>query len=567
MWRCNDPQKQEAQPYSIMVTDPNGVIEYVNPIFEELTGYTADEVVGKNANILKSGEHGADFFRRLWETINRGEIFRDIFINRGKTGFIYCEVQTVSPIRNAEGNITQFVSVGRCLNRWTGKDDKLAELAHYDGLTGLPNRFLFQDRLQNAMLRARRTNALIAAIFLDLDNFKPVNDTLGHPTGDKLLKAAAQRLKSCLRDSDTVGRLAGDEFMAVLESIADANYAGAVAQKIVNGFREPFVIEEQEIHCTCSLGIALFPLDTAVTVDDLIHHADMAMYEAKRHGRNNYRFYSEELNERVIRHKRLEEKLRQASDGNGFFLRYQPLIDVATGRMTAAEALIRWRQPEAGLESPMDFFPILESAGLCMRVSEWVLRTACQQAVNWYRPAFPRLRVCVNVSAQHFWHKDFYETCSTVLNETGLDPVLLCLDVAEETLLRDAPHSTDILRSLKELGLSLCVDNFARNCSNLRYLQHTPVDLLKIPLAYIQKIHTGEDERRIITAIIALAHHLDIKVAALGVSSREQLAFLLDHRCDVLQGYYFSEPLPEEASGMLSETAWRDRNFLPALQA
>lgn len=561
-----DTPKPEAQSYLILITDPKGVIEYVNSAFEQVTGYTRAEVIGKNVNLLKSDEHDADFFRRLWATINRGEIFRDVFVNRGKNGLMYCEIKTVSPIRDARSNITQFISVGRHIGHRTVEHDKLAELAHYDALTGLPNRLLFQDRLQNAMVRARRANTLIAVMFLDLDRFKSVNDALGHPIGDKLLKATAQRLKSFLRDSDTVGRISGDEFMAVLESIADADHAAAVAQKIVDGFREPFVIEGQEIHCTCSLGSTLFPLDRSATADDLIHHADMAMYEAKQHGRDNYRFYSEELNVRAVRNKRLEEKLRQASDSNGFFLCYQPQIDAATGRMTGVEALLRWRQPETGLESPRDFFPILESVGLGLRVGEWVLRTACRQAADWRRPELSRLRVGVNISTRQFWHKDFPETCARVLNETGLDPNLICLDIAEETLLRDEQRSTEILRSLKDQGVALCVDDFAKNCSNLRYLRDTPVDMLKIHRPHVQDIAIDEDEKRIIAAIITLAHHLGIKVAGLGVASREQLVFLLEHRCDVLQGYYFSEPLPEEASGALGEATWRNRNFLPAMQ-
>lgn len=558
-----DIPKPEAPSYLIIITDPKGVIEYVNSAFEQVTGYTRAEVIGKNVNLLKSDEHDADFFRHLWATINRGETFRDVFVNRGKNGLVYCEVKTISPIKDAHGHITQFISVGRRVGHRTEEHDRLAELAHYDALTGLPNRLLFQDRLQNAMVRARRANSLIAVMFLDLDRFKSVNDSLGHPVGDKLLKAAAVRLKSFLRDSDTVGRQSGDEFTAVLESIADADHAATVAQKIVDGFREPFTIEGHEIHCTGSLGTTLFPLDQAATADDLIHHADMAMYEVKQHGRNNHRFYSEELNARAIRNKRLEEKLRLAADSDGFFLSYQPLIDGATGQMCAAEALLRWRQPEAGLESPRDFFPLLETAGLSMRIAEWVLRAACRQAADWRRPDLPRLRVGVNVSARQFWHKDFPEMCARVLHETGLEPELVCLDVAEDTLLCDEQRSAEILRRLKGRGVTLCVDDFARHYSNLRYLRYTPVDFLKIHRPYIQEIADNKNER-IIAAIITMAHHLGIQVTALGVSSREQLAFLLEHRCDTLQGYYFSEPLAEEAGAALGGSAWRNRNFLAA---
>jgi len=562
-----DILKPEAPSYLILITDAKGIIEYVNSAFEQVTGYGRAEVIGKNVSLLKSGEHDTDFFRRLWETVDHGGTFRDVFVNRGKNGLVFCEIKTISPIKDARGNVVQFISVGRRVGHRTEEHDKLSELAHYDPLTGLPNRLLFQDRLQNAMARARRADTLIAVMFLDLDHFKAVNDTLGHPVGDGLLKAAAQRLKSFLRDSDTVGRMSGDEFMAVLESIADADQAAAVAQKIVDGFREPFVVEGQEVHCTCSLGTTLFPLDGAATVDELVHHADMAMYEAKQHGRNNHRFYSEELNARVVRNKRLEERLRQASDNDGFFLSYQPQIDAATGRMCAAEALLRWRQPETGLESPKDFFPILETAGLYMRVGEWVLRSACRRAADWHRPGLPRLRVGVNVSARQFWHRDFPEMCMRVLHETGLDPDLICLDVTEEALLRDEHRSRGILRLLKDRGLNLCVDDFAKNNSSLSYLRHTPIDLLKIHRPYIQQINSGEDEKRIIAAIITLAHHLGLKVTGLGVATREQLAFLLGHGCDTLQGYYFSEPLPEEQAGAaLSEAVWRNRNFLTAAQ-
>lgn len=563
-----DTPKPGTQPYLVLITDPQGVVEYVNADFEQVTGYTADEIIGKNANLLKSDEHDAEFFRRLWITLNHGEVFRGIFINRDKQGRTYCEIKTISPIKDAQGNITQFVSVGRRIGYPNGHDETLTELAHHDALTGLPNRLLFLDRLQSAMARARRTNTLIAVMFLDLDNFKSVNDTWGHPVGDKLLKAVGQRLKSFLRDSDTVGRISGDEFTAVLESIVNVDQVAGVAQKIVDGFREPFTIDGREIHCTCSLGTTLFPHDRASTADELIRHADMAMYEAKQHGRNHHRFYSEELNARALRNQQLEERLRQASDSDGFSLSYQPLIDVATGKIYAAEALLRWRQPEAGLESPKDFFPILESAGLSMQIGEWVLRTACRRAAEWRRPELSQLRIGVNISARQFWHKNFLEMCSRVLHETDIEPDLVCMDIAEEALLNDVQRSGEMLHLLKDWGMVLCADDFAKTCSNLSYLRHAPIDLLKIHRPYIQHIVAGEDEKRIIAAIITLAHHLGIRVAGLGVASREQLAFLLDQDCDVLQGYYFSEPLPEtEAGAAFGDANWRSRNFLPAASA
>jgi len=563
MWRCTD-YDEENERYAILVTDRNGTIEYVNSDFEERTGFSAVEVVGRNVNLLKSGRHDAAFYKRLWATLGRGDVFRDVFVNKCKNGHVYYEPTTISPITDRDGNISHYLQVSRHAMPAIEEYEGFSTLVHYDPLTGLPNRVLFHERLQRAIARSQRTGNPFAVLFLDLDEFKPINDSHGHAVGDRLLLAAGQRLRSCLRDSDTIARLGGDEFTAILEDIADAHQPATVAHKIVAAFRETFHVEGHALQCTCSLGVALFPHD-ADSADGLAQAADRAMYLAKQTGRDNYQFHSRELNERHVRHKRLTEKLRESETRNEFHLCYQPLIDADSGRMVAAEALIRWKRPEAGFESPQDFFPVLDAAGLGLRIGEWVLRTACRQAARWRQPGWPALRIGVNVSARQFWHKDLTDVCARVLAESGVAPDRLCLEIPETVLMQDERKSAEILVRLERLGLRLCVDGFARVCTSLPYLTRQPFHLLKIDREFVQGIGTGKDAKRIAASVIALAHNLGIEVVGLGIASLAQLKFLLDHDCDVLQGYFFSEPVPETNTGLFGKADWRHKNFLASL--
>lgn len=421
-------------------------------------------------------------------------------------------------------------------------EDILRYLAYHDTLTDLPNRTLFNDRLSVALNQAKRNNSNFAVMFLDLDYFKMVNDTLGHDVGDRLLKGIASKLSNLLRKGDTISRIGGDEFTILLHGINHAEDAAMVAQKIIDTLREPWVVGVHEFHITTSIGIALYPND-GEDQETLIKNADAAMYQAKQNGRNNFQFYTPAMNARAIYRLELENHLRKALERKEFVIHYQPQVEISTGLILGIEALIRWQHPEWGLISPAEFIPIAEDTGLILSIGEWVIRTACQQAKRWQDQGFPPLRVSVNLSARQFQQPNLVLKVADILSETGLDPRWLELEITESIAMKDVEFTGKMLFELRKMGITIAIDDFGTGYSSLSYLKRLPIDIIKIDRSFIRDITTDPDDASIVSTIIVLARNLKMQVIAEGVETEEQLAFLRKQNCDQMQGYLFSKPL------------------------
>jgi diguanylate cyclase (GGDEF)-like protein len=431
-------------------------------------------------------------------------------------------------------------------------DRKLAEeqvqfLAYYDALTGLPNRTLLKDRVSKALAAARRQVHEVAFLFLDLDRFKDINDSLGHSVGDLLLQGIAERLKTWGREQDTVARLGGDEFLIMVTQVEDLIDVAVTAERLMDAMTAAFVIQGHSLNVSCSIGVSIFP-EHGTDFETLIKNADAAMYGAKDSGRNNFRFFSEEMNAQVVERLTLESSLRLALAKEELFLLYQPQMDVATGRITGLEALLRWQHPELGLVPPDRFIRIAENSGLIVPIGEWVLRTACRQAKKWQDDGLPPVSVAVNVSAVQFRQQGFCKLIRSVLRETGLAPQYLELELTESLLLADADVTLSVLRELKSMGLTLAIDDFGTGYSSFSYLRQFQVNKIKIDRLFIRDVTVNSDDAAITTAIINMAKGLKLKVIAEGVENEAQMSFLRKHRCDEIQGYYFSKPLTVETA-------------------
>jgi diguanylate cyclase (GGDEF)-like protein len=410
-------------------------------------------------------------------------------------------------------------------------------------LTDLPNRSLVQDRIQQTIAWARRAEAQFAIMFIDLDKFKNINDTLGHDVGDQLLQMVAQRLTESLRAEDTVGRQGGDEFIVLLASLSAAEDSAVVAQKILGTLAAPFVINGQDLRTGASLGIAVYPQD-GEDVETLLKNSDRAMYHAKEAGRSNYQFFAKEMNTVAAERLLLESSLRQAIDRNELLLHYQPLVNIADGRIIATEALVRWNHPELGLISPVRFIPIAEDSGVIVPLGDWVLRQACYQLKLWRELGIPLQRMAVNLSPHQFRQKHLFRNFIQILEETGVDPHWLGLEITENVIMENPEDAIATLGELKALGIELSLDDFGTGYSSLSYLKRFPIDKLKIDQSFVRDITTDADDEGLVAAIIVMAHQLDIRVVAEGVETEAQLAFLREHDCDEYQGYFFSRPKP-----------------------
>jgi diguanylate cyclase (GGDEF)-like protein/PAS domain S-box-containing protein len=537
---------------SVIITDREGVIEYVNPAFEAVTGFTSAEVLGRKPNIVKSDRHDELFYRELWNTILRGEVFRAVFINRRKDGVLYHEEKTITPLRDANGAITHFVSTGKDITDRVRAEEQLSYLAHHDELTGLPNRTLFSDRLNQAMIDAERHERLVAVVFLDLDRFKNINDTLGHETGDRLLKGVTERLLGAVRRGDTVARMSGDEFTIVLADMAHVDDAARVAQKILDVFTQPYHINGRDLFMSASLGITIFPFDTR-DAGELLRNADVAMYRAKEAGRNVYQFYTAEMTTKATEAMTLENELRHGLRRGEFLLHYQPIVD-SRGNILGAEALLRWQHGQRGLVPPAQFIPLAEETGLILPIGDWVLRQACAQARVWRRPNGPSLHMSVNVSPRQFRHSGLAQTVGAILQETGLDPSALNIEITESVLMQQETLTHELFSQLHRSGVSFSIDDFGTGYSSLSYLKRFPIGYLKIDQSFIRDVTTDPGDAALVKAIISMAHSLGIQAIAEGVETSAQRAFLLDHDCDAMQGYYFSRPVPPEAFAALLAT-------------
>lgn len=534
---------------SVIITDREGRIEYVNPAFEQTTGFSREEVMGRTSGMVRSGRHSPGFYARLWKTISRGEVFREVFINRRKNGAVYYEEKTISPVRDPlSGEITHYVSTGKDISERMQTQQRLDHLAHHDPLTNLPNRLLLLNRLKRAMVRAARHDRQLAVLFLDLDRFKQINDTLGHGAGDRLLHAVAGRLEKCLRQGDTVARMGGDEFAILLEDVARNDDVLPILDKIMAAMRNPIGLDGYEFFLSFSIGISLYPQD-GEQADALLRNADTAMYRAKADGRSGFRFYTADMNAHALERLDLESKLRRALERDEFVLHYQPQLDLRSGRVTGVEALLRWHHPERGMVPPADFIPTLEDTGMIVPVGRWVLAEACRQARAWSAAGLPGLAVAVNLSTHQFRRDDLPAAVAETLAAYGMPPGGLELEITESALMDDVARAAQSIQRLKEQGVRVAIDDFGTGYSSLAYLKRFAIDSLKIDRAFVRDIGSDADDAAIVSAIVAMAQHLHLKVTAEGVETAEQLEFLRGRGCDALQGFLLSPPMPGDHLG------------------
>lgn len=528
---------------AIMITDSQNNIIKINKAFTDITGYSESDVAGRNPRILKSGRHKASFYRVMWQILLSTGNWQGEIWDRRKSGEIYPKWVSIHLVKNDLGEISNYIALFSDITERKASFERIKRLAHYDALTNLPNRSLLNERLDSAIAAAKRNDRKVAVLFLDLDRFKNINDSLGHFAGDLLLQAVANRLKRCVRGMDTVARLGGDEFVIILNGIHEANDAAHVAQKVLEIMLDPVPIENQEISTTPSIGISIYPEDGQDHAT-LIKNADAAMYHAKDLGRGNFQFFTANMNAKAFEQLSFENDLKQALKREEFLLYYQPQIDMQSGKIVAMEALLRWKHPERGLVPPDAFIPIAEECGAIVAIGEWVIRAACIQNMAWQQAGLSSVPVAVNLSAVQFRKKDLVATIRRILEETGLPPSLLELEMTERIIMADADSTVETLLAIKEMGLLLSIDDFGTGYSSLSYLKRFQVDKLKIDQSFVQDIESSRDNAAIVKTIIAMGHNLRLKVIAEGVETSEQMAFLKEHGCDEAQGYLFSRPLP-----------------------
>jgi diguanylate cyclase (GGDEF)-like protein/PAS domain S-box-containing protein len=541
----------------IITTDHDGRILELNRAAEELFGYRRVDILGRSVEetiVPPSLREGFRSVRASYLDGGHGSVLRTRVETTGMRadGSRFPMELAVTPIQLPDRRL--YTAFLRDISDRKRAERQILSLAHYDVLTGLPNRLLLQDRLNVTLAQARRHGYHPAVLFLDLDRFKLFNDSLGHGFGDQILRGVAERLQSTVRKGDTLARLGGDEFVLLLTDIVDPIDAARVAEKILDSLRQPFVIEEREIHVTASVGIAVYPED-GQDIDALLNNADTAMYRAKE-GRDNYSLYAPAMSARALERLTLEHRLRTAVAEEEFTLYYQPIGEVATGCICGVEALLRWHHPERGLLLPEDFLPLAEVTGLIIPIGPWVFRTACAQVKAWQRAGQPELSVAVNLSARQFQMRDLAERIRHALGETDLEPRFLALEITETNAMENIEATAHTLGELKEIGVKVSIDDFGIGYSSLNHLKRLPVDALKIDRAFIQDVNTNADDAAIVTAIIGMAHALNLEVVAEGVETQQQLEFLAARGCDKMQGYLLGRPLPsEECEQLLAESA------------
>ncbi|WP_282936516.1 EAL domain-containing protein [Paenibacillus sp. RC67] len=535
----------ETASQGIMITDTSGVILTVNPAFTKTTGYTEKEAVGQNPRLLHSGKQDASFYVDMWASIHETGSWQGEIWNRRKSGEIYLEWITIHTIRDKHNKITHYIGIFSDITERKQYEEKLTYLAHYDVLTGLPNRVLFRERLQRAIEQAQSTKQTVALLFMDLDHFKMINDTFGHIIGDLLLQHLAVRLRECIGPDDTVARLSGDEFTIIIPYQHSLEPVLHKLERICRQLIEPFMCRDQELFVTVSIGISLYPAD-GVDTETLIKNADIAMYHAKKQ-KNHYQLFTSSMNNTFLRRIHLENGLRKALDREQFTIVYQPQLSLLTGQVYGLEALLRWEHPELGTISPIEFIPIAEESGLIIEIGEWVLRSVCLLCKKWQSQGYSPVKMAVNLSARQFLQHNLVESVAQILEETELDPHFLILEITETVSIHQIDSIVSVLHQFKQLGVEVAIDDFGKGYSSLSYLKKYPVHILKIDKCFVDGIDAVDSPNRaIIKAIIELAHSLNLRVIAEGVETIDQLGLLKELQCNYIQGYWLSKPLPPE---------------------
>ena len=534
----------EAARESIIVTDPNGNIVAVNPAFTTLSGYTEAEVLGRNPRLLQSGQQSKAFYAAIWQTIAREGAWQGEFWNRHKDGGLYVVLETISEVRDAADRLAYYVGIATDITHQKEAEQRIERLAYYDALTDLPNRALLAQRAELALALAARRDEELAVLFLDLDRFKDVNDSLGHAEGDALLVQVAARLKESTREADTVCRLGGDEFVLLLPETGQTG-ALRLADKLLAAFRQPFTVAGHSLRATLSIGIALYPHDGA-TFTDLLKNADAALYRAKQDGRNTRAFYAREMNVATFERLVLESELRRAIEVGQLRAYFQPKVRLADGWPAGAEALVRWLHPDHGLIPPGRFIPVAEASDLIVALGDWMLEAVCRQLVVWRGAGLPPLTVAVNLTARHFRDPGFIGRLENLLAAHGLAPQVLELELTESSLLEAGAQTAETLLALRRLGVGLAIDDFGTGYSSLSYLKRLPITALKIDQSFVRDLVIDPDDRILAATIVALSHSLGLKVVAEGVETEDQRRILLEQGCDLAQGYLFGPPMPAE---------------------
>ncbi|PKM45225.1 MAG: hypothetical protein CVV05_07610 [Gammaproteobacteria bacterium HGW-Gammaproteobacteria-1] len=528
---------------AVIITDADARILDVNNAYAQITGYDRKELIGRNPRINKSGRHDRAFYEEMWAQLRSEGHWAGEIWDRRKNGELFPKWLRINAIRDEAGNPRQYVGVFSDITDKKMAEERLRNLAFYDPLTTLPNRAFFRERLGKLTSVMQRSGRQGALMFIDLDGFKDVNDSLGHAAGDRLLIEVAKRLQGRIRKSDTVARLGGDEFAMLLSDVRQPEQIGSLAEEILEVIRSPVSIDGHDVRVGASIGIAVYP-DDAQTVDDLTRHADIAMYQAKDNGKNNYKFFQPEMHTRAVERLNLIHDLHRAVDARAFEIYYQPKIRLADRKLVGMEALIRWPRPDGSMTPPNVFIPIAEETGLILALGDWVLAEACRQTYEWNQQYGTHLRVAVNVSMRQFFGQDFVRNLLAVIREQEFPAHLLELEITEGLLIKDTQKAIAIMNPLRQHGISIAIDDFGTGYSSLSYLKRFPINTLKIDQSFVRELTSDSQDAAIVRAIISLSETLALKVVAEGVETPEQLEFLQQHQCQEAQGYLLGRPMP-----------------------
>lgn len=527
----------------IMITDAEMRISLVNSAFESLTGYKMEEVRGKTPKLLQSGKQDASYYKKMWEDLNNKGMWRGEIWNRRKNGDIYPEILTITSMVDTEGKLTNYFGIFSDISNKKVVEKELEELTLTDHLTSLSNRSSFNELLFNLITDSKNSPSNHAILFIDLDRFKQINETLGNEVGDLLLIEVANRINTVVRDSDIFARYGGDEFLLAINSMEHQKEAVHFAKDIIKKLNKPFYINEDEIYITSSIGISIYPQD-GVEVEKLIHKADKAMYFAKQNGRNQYAFYFEELKRDSKRLLLLEAELRKAIQAKKITIAYQPKVSVDKQDIIGVEALVRWTSDKLGFVSPGEFIPLAEDTGLIIPLSELIIEKVCLDILDWRKEGINKLPVSINIAALHFQQDDFIERINEIVMQYNCSPQQLELELTERTVMHDSEGIVSKLIKLKNMGFKISIDDFGTGYSSLSYLNRFPLNYLKIDSSFIQRITSLKDKQAIVDSIILMAHRLHLKVVAEGVETKDQVKLLKEMDCDIIQGYYYSKPIP-----------------------
>jgi diguanylate cyclase (GGDEF)-like protein/PAS domain S-box-containing protein len=531
---------------AMMITDEENLIVAINPAFSEVTGYDAEEVIGKDPGMLASGTHDEEFFQELWNTLNSNGEWRGEIWNRRKNGDEYVEWLTINTIYDAQGKVHRRVSLFSDITERKKADAMIWRQANYDTLTQLPNRRLFTDRLEQGIKVASRENQKLALLFIDLDRFKEVNDTLGHHMGDQLLMEAAQRIRSCVRESDTVARLGGDEFTVILNELHDVSHIGVVSEKIIETLAKPFQLQDDHVFVSASVGVTVYPEDD-VSAEELLKNADQAMFAAKQNGRNRVNYFTKSMQESAHQRMRLIRDIHQALEDDQFSVYYQPIVSLASGRIHKVEALLRWQHPDQGFISPADFIPVAEETGAIHEIGNRVFMEAAQRVNAWRSSYGSQFQVNINISPVQFLAEGVVtDNWLEYLRQNNIDPKGIVIEITEGVLLKATSNIDEKLCQLREADIQVAIDDFGTGYSSLAYLKRFDIDYLKLDKSFVSNLETDANDLALSEAIIVMAHKLGIRVVAEGVESEAQRAILKKTGCDYAQGYLFARPMPAD---------------------